>query len=197
MSRPLKVWSCSLGRDHSLVAATTKTEAARLLGMSLFAFNQFVSETGNEADIAEATARPGLGFAALSTLGTPPMKRSPPRTLRVAPPPERRIPCPSPARMWSCPRPRPSARQSTPKRLMLGKSAALLRPTTSGRRCRTPSHARTPPEQSHSPVLGVQRSNLNDSEHLPNLGLTSLSGYAAESDYYRGYARGHNVGAEP
>ena len=43
---------------HVIVAAKTKKRAAELLGMSMYTFNNYVSETGNKADIEEALANP-------------------------------------------------------------------------------------------------------------------------------------------
>ena len=41
---------------RAIVAAKSKKRAAELLKMSIYMFNQYASETGNEKDIAKAMA---------------------------------------------------------------------------------------------------------------------------------------------
>lgn len=49
---------------RAIVATRTKKEAADLFGVALSYFNQYSSPTGNDAEIATATAKPGQVFAA-------------------------------------------------------------------------------------------------------------------------------------
>jgi hypothetical protein len=61
MSRPLVVWMTSDGVAEVVVAARSKTEAARLIGRSLYSFNQFASDLQDHHPIAQvALARPGV-----------------------------------------------------------------------------------------------------------------------------------------
>lgn len=76
--KPLKVYGTTLGkrlgefpaepRHHAqvraIVAVRTKKEAAVAFGMSLYALNDWASETGNATEIAVATAKPGAVFIA-------------------------------------------------------------------------------------------------------------------------------------
>ena len=72
MTHELKVWGItlpSLPRDglggpqvRGIVATTTKKEAARLFGVSLYDFVNYACETSNEIEINTAKVKPGQVF---------------------------------------------------------------------------------------------------------------------------------------
>lgn len=62
MTRKLTVWGCSIGIYRKIVATRTKKEAAEALSMSLYLFNQYASDTGNQTEIDLATSEPGQVF---------------------------------------------------------------------------------------------------------------------------------------
>jgi len=191
MSRPLKVWGCSLGRDRCLVAATSKTEAARLLGMSLFVFNQFVSETGNKADIAEAMARPGVGLRRPIDAQDAPYEEitathMPRRTTRRK---ENPVFVPPQTVGLSA-----SAAIEAAERAEAAYAGKIGRIAEALRRLADDVERRAKPARHpsiHTPMssacVEVTSTILST---LPNLGLASLADYAAESDSFRSFAAG-------
>ena len=55
------------GQKRTIVASTSKKAAAEALGLSLHAFNQYWSETGNKAELAVLQANePGVVFVNIS-----------------------------------------------------------------------------------------------------------------------------------
>lgn len=68
MTRPLRVWVTDtfhrspFGQCEAIVAASTKTAAARAFGLSMHTFNVYAGETGNVDQIAQATSEPGVVF---------------------------------------------------------------------------------------------------------------------------------------
>ena len=59
----MKVYGgCFDGRHRQVVAAKNQTEAARLLGVSLYIFRLNASETGNPGEVLTATTAPGKVF---------------------------------------------------------------------------------------------------------------------------------------
>lgn len=58
----MKVWGISLGRNRSIVAAPNQKAAAAALDISLYLFRQYASDTGNDEELALATAEPGQVF---------------------------------------------------------------------------------------------------------------------------------------
>lgn len=63
MSKELKVYAGNYdGRFGRLVAASSKAEAARLIGVSMYRFNQFFCVTGNTQQIAVGMSKPGVVF---------------------------------------------------------------------------------------------------------------------------------------
>lgn len=77
MSARLTTWHLSLGRRACLIATTTKRAAAEACGMSLYAFGQYASQTGNADDIALATSHPGVLFVhRLDGLGVQPWQQA-------------------------------------------------------------------------------------------------------------------------
>lgn len=74
MPRPLKVFGYTgyrqaariennmLGQTREIIAATTKAEAFRKSGLTRAQFDNVVSETGNDEEIATALASPGTVF---------------------------------------------------------------------------------------------------------------------------------------
>lgn len=55
-------WPTESRQPRVVVAASSKTAAARILRMSLYEFNQYGSQTGNEHEIAAAMSKPGTPF---------------------------------------------------------------------------------------------------------------------------------------
>jgi len=64
MARRLKAWVTNYdGRREAAVAATSKKEAARLIGASLYDFNNYAVEVLDEPDLrAMLAAQPGVVF---------------------------------------------------------------------------------------------------------------------------------------
>lgn len=56
------VWGTSIGTKRVVCAAYTKREAAHAMNLSMYAFNQYASETGNVADVAAAMANIGIAL---------------------------------------------------------------------------------------------------------------------------------------
>ena len=74
MAREMKVFGSTIAwcRDdaitncrqvRAIVAAETKAEAARLMGMSIGEFNNYASQTGNDVEVTLALSKPGQLFA--------------------------------------------------------------------------------------------------------------------------------------
>jgi hypothetical protein len=61
--KKLKVYSLNMdGKRRGIVAAHSKTEAARLFRTSMHHFNGYGHETGNKEDTAIALSKPGIVF---------------------------------------------------------------------------------------------------------------------------------------
>lgn len=54
---------------RTIVAASTKKEAAELIGVSLYCFNQYWTRTGNKLEIEAALANPRKVLRASTTMG--------------------------------------------------------------------------------------------------------------------------------
>ncbi len=52
---------------RTIVATTSKKKAAEILNLSMGAFSQFWSETGNKTEIEVATKKPGIIFQSSSS----------------------------------------------------------------------------------------------------------------------------------
>lgn len=78
MTRKLTVWGCSIGIYRKIVATRTKKEAAEALGMSMYMFNQYASDTGNQTEIELATSKPGTVFYKSNSIYSDPFKEKQP-----------------------------------------------------------------------------------------------------------------------
>lgn len=58
----VKVWGISLGKTRCIVGARSKTAAARALDCTLYTFNMYACETGNEEEIVVGLGKPGQVF---------------------------------------------------------------------------------------------------------------------------------------
>lgn len=59
----LKVYGVGwMGRHRRIVATTSKKKAAELIGTSLYHFNEYGCETGNEEEIKMAMSKPETVF---------------------------------------------------------------------------------------------------------------------------------------
>ena len=71
--RKLKVWgglTFAKGTQlRTIVATTTKKRAAEILRMSLYEFNNYWSETGNDIELETALKEPEIVFVASSSMG--------------------------------------------------------------------------------------------------------------------------------
>lgn len=55
-------WPTESRQPRVVIAANSKAEAARALGLTLNSFNQYGSETRNTHEVAAAMIRPGVPF---------------------------------------------------------------------------------------------------------------------------------------
>jgi hypothetical protein len=55
-------WPTECRQPRVVVAAKTKAEAARAMGITVYAFGQYGGVTGNPEEIAAAMSRPGVPF---------------------------------------------------------------------------------------------------------------------------------------
>lgn len=62
-------WPTEARQPRVVVAASSKTAAARILRMSLYEFNQYGGTTGNKAEIEAALSKPGTPFVQKSESG--------------------------------------------------------------------------------------------------------------------------------
>lgn len=61
--RKLTAWMTGDGTEYALVAARTKSEAARIMGRSLYSFNQFAADLADDhPDAVFAFEHPGTLF---------------------------------------------------------------------------------------------------------------------------------------
>lgn len=62
----LKVWGGQTfvkGKQYrTIVAASSQTKAAKLVGESMYHFREYWEETGNKVELATALAKPGVVF---------------------------------------------------------------------------------------------------------------------------------------
>lgn len=57
------------GQVRTIVAASSQKEAAKLVGLSLYEFRNYWSETGNAFETEVAKSRPGILFHASTSMG--------------------------------------------------------------------------------------------------------------------------------